>query len=89
MSELWPLKVGQLAGNPERVRVLESEEEKKRRRGGERRSTSFRRGFSSGVIPIKIQVPRISILHVVDPAEHSRVSGEPPCIPEDSIILCS
>ncbi|WMV34415.1 hypothetical protein MTR67_027806 [Solanum verrucosum] len=37
----------------------------------------------------KTQVPRISILHVVDPAEHSRVSGEPPCFPEDSIILCT
>ncbi|WMV49536.1 hypothetical protein MTR67_042921 [Solanum verrucosum] len=24
---------------------------------------------------MQIQVPRISILHVVDPAEHSRVSG--------------
>ncbi|WMV49445.1 hypothetical protein MTR67_042830 [Solanum verrucosum] len=37
----------------------------------------------------EIQVPRISSLLVADPAEHSRVSGEPPCIPEDSIILCS
>ncbi|KAH0692356.1 hypothetical protein KY285_019453 [Solanum tuberosum] len=36
-------------------------------------------GFSSGVIPIKIQVPRISILHVVDLAEHSRdVAGSVP-----------
>ncbi|KAH0715767.1 hypothetical protein KY284_008672 [Solanum tuberosum] len=33
----------------------------------------------------KTQVPRISLLHVVDPAEHSRVSGEPPCFPEDSV----
>ncbi|KAH0777695.1 hypothetical protein KY290_009106 [Solanum tuberosum] len=28
---------------------------------------------------MQTQVPRISILHAVDPAEHSRVSGEPPC----------
>uniref|UniRef100_M1DZF8 F-box protein n=1 Tax=Solanum tuberosum TaxID=4113 RepID=M1DZF8_SOLTU len=33
------------------------------------------------------QVPRISIQYAVDPAEHSRVSGEPPCFPEDSDIL--
>uniref|UniRef100_M1AZJ5 Uncharacterized protein n=1 Tax=Solanum tuberosum TaxID=4113 RepID=M1AZJ5_SOLTU len=71
------------------------EKKKKRRRGEEeekRRSTSFRqdhRGFSSGVIPTKIQVPRISILHVVDSTEHSRVCDEPHCIPEDSIILCT
>ena len=41
------------------------------------------------LMTMQIQVPRISILHVVDPVEHSRVSGEPPCIPEDSIILCT
>ncbi|KAH0632684.1 hypothetical protein KY284_035470 [Solanum tuberosum] len=95
MSELCPLKVGQLAGNPSGnfkgilvfslaisfevilcVRLIldhfypilkekelgflrvkkkkrRREEEKKRKRRGERRSTSFHRGFSSGVIPIK------------------------------------
>nr|AAT39298.1 hypothetical protein SDM1_27t00006 [Solanum demissum] len=37
----------------------------------------------------KTQVPRISIQHVVDPVEHSRVSGEPPCFPEDSVVLFS
>uniref|UniRef100_M1BTE4 Ubiquitin-protein ligase n=1 Tax=Solanum tuberosum TaxID=4113 RepID=M1BTE4_SOLTU len=35
------------------------------------------------------QVPRISIQHAVDPAEHSRVSDEPPCFPEDSVISFS
>ncbi|KAH0776452.1 hypothetical protein KY290_007863 [Solanum tuberosum] len=41
------------------------------------------------LVMIQTQVPRISIHHAVDPAEHSRVSGEPPCLPEDSVILCS
>ncbi|WMV22943.1 hypothetical protein MTR67_016328 [Solanum verrucosum] len=41
------------------------------------------------LIMMQIQVPRISILHIVDPTEPSRVSGEPPWIPEDSIILCT
>uniref|UniRef100_M1DHQ2 Uncharacterized protein n=1 Tax=Solanum tuberosum TaxID=4113 RepID=M1DHQ2_SOLTU len=42
---------------------------------------------SSGVIPIKTQVTRINIQHIVDPVEHSRVSDEPPCIPESSAEL--
>ncbi|KAH0756637.1 hypothetical protein KY290_026907 [Solanum tuberosum] len=37
------------------------------------------------LMTMQTQVPRISLLHVVDPAEHSRVSGEPPCFPEDSV----
>uniref|UniRef100_M1CUP0 Uncharacterized protein n=1 Tax=Solanum tuberosum TaxID=4113 RepID=M1CUP0_SOLTU len=32
--------------------------------------------ISSGMIPIKTQVPRINIQHAVDPAEHSRVSAK-------------
>uniref|UniRef100_M1DFE4 Retrotransposon gag protein n=1 Tax=Solanum tuberosum TaxID=4113 RepID=M1DFE4_SOLTU len=32
------------------------------------------------------QVPWIIFQHTVDPPEHSRVSGEPPCFPEDSVI---
>ncbi|KAL3356392.1 hypothetical protein AABB24_017196 [Solanum stoloniferum] len=36
-----------------------------------------------------MQVIRISIQHAVDPAEHSRVSGEPLLVPEDSVILFS
>uniref|UniRef100_M1BR32 Late blight resistance protein n=1 Tax=Solanum tuberosum TaxID=4113 RepID=M1BR32_SOLTU len=36
---------------------------------------------------MQTHVPRISILYAVDLAEHSRVSGEPPCFPEDSDIL--
>ncbi|KAH0694060.1 hypothetical protein KY285_021157 [Solanum tuberosum] len=37
------------------------------------------------LMTMQTQVPQISLLHVVDPAEHSRVSGEPPCFPEDSV----
>ncbi|WMV32509.1 hypothetical protein MTR67_025894 [Solanum verrucosum] len=35
----------------------------------------------------KTQVPRASIRFAVDPVEYFRVSGEPLCIPEDSVIL--
>ncbi|WMV40254.1 hypothetical protein MTR67_033639 [Solanum verrucosum] len=38
------------------------------------------------LVMMQTQVPRISIQYAVDPAEHTRVSVEPPCIPEDSII---
>ncbi|WMV28787.1 hypothetical protein MTR67_022172 [Solanum verrucosum] len=41
------------------------------------------------LMTMQTQVLRISIQHVVDPAKHSRVSGEPLCILEDSIILFS
>ncbi|WMV24386.1 hypothetical protein MTR67_017771 [Solanum verrucosum] len=34
----------------------------------------------------RTEVPRISIQRAVDPVDHSRVNGEPPSIPEDSII---
>ncbi|WMV08710.1 hypothetical protein MTR67_002095 [Solanum verrucosum] len=37
----------------------------------------------------KTQVTRISIQYAVDRVEHSRVSGEPPCIPKDSVISLS
>ncbi|XP_049373445.1 uncharacterized protein LOC125838428 [Solanum verrucosum] len=36
---------------------------------------------------MQTQVPRVSIQYAVDPVEHSRVSGEPLCVPEDSIML--
>ncbi|WMV16381.1 hypothetical protein MTR67_009766 [Solanum verrucosum] len=105
MSELCPLRVGQLAGNPlifgsfcpilkekelgayyldafssyplrtwlpSVYRVLESEEEKKkRRRRGEREDQAKirqdHRGFSSGVIPIKL----CESLVWVDPFPHT------------------
>ncbi|WMV51049.1 hypothetical protein MTR67_044434 [Solanum verrucosum] len=38
------------------------------------------------LIMMQTQVPRIIIQHAVDPIDHSIVSGEPPCIPEDSVI---
>ncbi|WMV57462.1 hypothetical protein MTR67_050847 [Solanum verrucosum] len=38
------------------------------------------------LIMMQTQVPRISILHVIDPAEHSRVSGEPPCFRRTRLI---
>ncbi|WMV34612.1 hypothetical protein MTR67_027997 [Solanum verrucosum] len=67
---------------------------KKKRRGekGEE-GASFRlrsSWISSGMIPFRYtQVPRASIRFAVDPVEYFRVSGEPLCIPEDSIILFS
>ncbi|KAG5610017.1 hypothetical protein H5410_021298 [Solanum commersonii] len=38
------------------------------------------------LIMMQTQVTRISIQHAVHPVEHSKVIGEPPCIPEDSVI---
>ncbi|WMV23697.1 hypothetical protein MTR67_017082 [Solanum verrucosum] len=41
------------------------------------------------LIMMQTQVPRASIRFAVDPVEHFRVSGEPLCISEDSVILFS
>ncbi|WMV36931.1 hypothetical protein MTR67_030316 [Solanum verrucosum] len=38
---------------------------------------------------MQIKVPRASIRFTVDPIEYFRVSGEPLCISEDSVILFS
>ncbi|WMV09727.1 hypothetical protein MTR67_003112 [Solanum verrucosum] len=59
------------------------------RRGSHTRTFNVLRSVGLHLIMMQIQVPRASIRFTVDPVEYFRVSGEPLCIPEDSVILFS